>query len=133
MMPHKHFIVSTIFVVLIVWLFFPSLSYAQIGIWILIAGLFAILVDMDSAFLLYASKDKKLKPFRNYFYLNSHFNQFMKLISDNGIMKTALRTHIIFSAICIAIAYLFIHTYLIPITIGVLSHLLSDIPNLRYL
>lgn len=132
MMPHKHFIVSTIFVVLIIWLFFPSFSYTQILIWIIIAGIFSIIVDFDSAFLLYTSKDKKLKPFKNFFYLNRHFNQFMKIIAKNGIMKTALRTHIILSVIYVLIAYFFIYSYFIPISIGVASHLLSDIPNLRY-
>ncbi|MDP1696027.1 MAG: hypothetical protein Q8L29_03875 [archaeon] len=132
MMPHKHFIISMIFVILIALFFFPPLPYIQIFLWIVLAGIFSIIVDLDSIILLYRSNDKKLKPFKDYSYLNSHFSQFMKIISDNGIMKTALRTHVILSAVYLALAYLFINPYFIPISIGILSHLLSDIPNLKH-
>lgn len=132
MMPHKHFLVSTILIIFVVLFFFPTLSPIQFLVWILLAGIFSVIVDIDMLILIPLSRDKKILPYRNFSYLNNHFNQFMKLISKNGIMKTSLKTHILLSLFFIATAYFFINTYFIPIIIGVISHLLSDIPNLRY-
>ncbi len=133
MLPHKHFIFSAILIIITALFFFPSLSYTQMLIWVLIGGALSILVDLDSTILLAISKDKALKPYRNFIYLNKHFNQFIKIIAKNGILRTAAKTHIILSALFVALSYLLWPAYLTPSLIGIASHLLSDIPALRYL
>jgi hypothetical protein len=55
----------------------------------------------------------------------------MDTITDTGVLGTGLKTHLISSAAIILLCRLFASDYFVPISVAVLSHILSDIPNMR--
>lgn len=52
-------------------------------------------------------------------------------IYETGVMRTAMTTHPIISLAIVAVFYVFAKPLLLPVILGVLSHLISDIPNYR--
>ncbi len=124
MLPHKHFLIAEI-IILIIGLFFP-LSFIGLVKWVLIGGLFAVLIDIDSAILSFFSKE--LKNYRNVF---KKYDEFMNLLVRTGLIKLLVLTHLLISAVFILGSYLYFDIYLIPISAGVISHLISDMWELR--
>ena len=74
-----------------------------------------------------------MRPFRNPLEIYRKFKLFMNTITDTGVQKTALKTHLVFSVIILSFFYLFTNAYFVPVVLGIASHLLSDIPNVRRL
>jgi hypothetical protein len=103
--------------------------------WVFIGGLLSSAIDLDVYILtiLKSKKEKRLKPFRNPFEIYRKFKLFMDTITETGLLKIVLKIHLFSSTLIIFICYLFLNSYLIPVTLGVVSHLISDIPNLRRL
>ena len=135
MLPHNHFLIASIVITLVGILFFPEKSIMEIGRWVLIGGLLSAAIDLDvcALTLLKSKKENRLKPFRNPIEIFRKFNQFMDAITETGVLKTGLKIHLISSILLILISYFFMDNYFIPVTLGVVSHLISDIPNLQRL
>jgi len=135
MLPHKHFLISGLIIAPVGIVLFPEKSMGEIGEWVLIGGLLSSAIDLDVYILtiLKSKKEKRLKPFRNPFEIYRKFKLFMDTITETGVLKIGLKIHLFSSTLIILICYLFLNSYLIPVTLGVVSHLISDIPNLRRL
>ena len=135
MLPHSHFLIASIVIAPVGILLFPEKSIIEIGQWILIGGLLSAAIDLDVCTLaiLKSKKENRLKPFRNPIKIYQKFNLFMDTITDTGVLKTGLKIHLLSSILPILIFYFFINNYFIPVTLGVVSHLISDIPNLQRL
>ncbi len=135
MLPHNHFLIASIVIAPVGILFFPEKSIIEMGQWILIGGLLSAAIDLDmcTITILKSKKEKRLKPFRKPIEIYRKFNLFMDTITETGILKTGLKIHLISSILLILISYFFINNYFIPVTLGVVSHLISDIPNLQRL
>ncbi len=135
MLPHNHFLIASIVITIVGILFFPEKSAIEIGKWILFGGLLSAAIDFDVCALtiLKSKKEKRLKPFTNPIEIYRKFNQFMDAITETGVLKTGLKIHLLSSILFILIFYFFINNYFIPVTLGVVSHLISDIPNLQRL
>jgi len=103
--------------------------------WVLVGGLASVAVDLDVIALVLArsGREERLKQFRNPAQIQRKFTLFMDTLAETGILKTAMKTHFIISAVIILLSYCFLRQYFLPVTLGVVSHLLSDTPNLRKL
>jgi hypothetical protein len=55
----------------------------------------------------------------------------MDMITETGVLKIGMKTHLIVSAVIMLLAYLFANAYFAPIVLGVVSHLLSDLQYVR--
>ena len=135
MLPHNHFLIAGLIIAPVGIVLFPEKSMGEIGEWVLIGGLLSSAIDLDVYILtiLKSKKEKRLKPFRNPFEIYRKFKLFMDTITETGVLKIGLKIHLFSSTLIILICYLFLNSYLIPVTLGVVSHLISDIPNLRRL
>ena len=124
MLPHKHFLISAAAAAPF------SLHHPE---WILASGLVSAAIDMDVVSLVWLNsvKQDSLKQFRNPVNIFGRYELFMKTIAETGVLKTALKTHFIFSALILALCLLFFKDLIIPVAIGVVTHILSDIPLLR--
>ena len=123
MLPHQHFLIAAAAAAPF------SLHHPE---WILVSGLVSAAVDTDVVVLVYlnAGKHESLRQFVNPINIFRWFGLFMQAISDTGILKTAMKTHIAVSAAVIAVSFIFFKGLLLPVSIGVVSHILSDIPNI---
>lgn len=135
MLPHHHFLIASIVIAPVGILFFPEKSLIEIGQWMLIGGFLSAAIDLDviTLTILKSKEEKRLKPFTNPIEIYRKFNQFMDTITETGVLRTALIIHLLSSIFLILISYFLITSYFIPVTLSVVSHLLSDIPNLQRL
>lgn len=133
MLPHNHFLIASLIIAIAGIVFFSELSLIEIGKWILTGALLSAAIDLD-VYVLAVLKSKKmeqLKPFKNPIEMYRKFETFMDVMTKTGVLRTVVKTHIISSVLVIVAFYLFFNAYLIPVVLGVLSHLISDIPSLR--
>ena len=86
-----------------------------------------MLVDFDVMVLLYlrSIRDKELRRFRNPLEIIRDYGGFMKTLIRKGILKTGLRTHPTISLLIVIIFFIF-RDLLIPVFLGVASHLFAD-------
>ncbi|MGQ9582188.1 MAG: hypothetical protein ACUVV6_01580 [Thermoplasmatota archaeon] len=135
MLPHNHFLIASIIIAPVGFAFFPEKSSIEVGEWALVGGLLSLAIDLDIVVLaiLKSKKEKRLAPFRNLVEVYRNFRLFMDTIAETGILKTGLKTHTLSSALIILIFYLFLSDYLVPVFLGVASHLMTDAPHLRKL
>jgi hypothetical protein len=69
--------------------------------------------------------------FRNPVEIYRQFRIFMDTITDTGVLRTGLKTHLLSSLAILLLYRLLAPDYLVPISVAVLSHILSDIPNMK--
>lgn len=133
MLPNHHFVISAFIIGIVSIILFPEMGLGKIGLWIFMGGFISAAIDLDviALVMLKSKKEKRLKPFKDPREIFRNFNGFMDILAITGVLRTALATHIIFSSVIILVFYLGANQFFIPVTIGVISHLLSDIPNLK--
>lgn len=135
MLPHSHFIIAGLVIFPVRIILFPESSIIEIVEWVLVGGFLSSAIDLDvyTIALLKSKKEDRLKPFRNPLELYRKTKLFMDAITETGVLKIGLAIHLLSSMLIILAFYFFWNAYLIPVTLGVISHLMSDIPNLRRL
>ncbi|MFA5116901.1 MAG: hypothetical protein WC486_06450 [Candidatus Omnitrophota bacterium] len=135
MLPDKHFLIAGLVIAPVAVVLPEQRSVLGVTQWVLAGGLASVAVDLDVIALVLArsGKEERLKQFRNPVQIQRKFNLFMDTIAETGILKTAMKTHFIISAVLILLSYCFLRPYFLPVTLGVVSHLLSDAPHLRKL
>ncbi len=133
MLPHNHFLIAGLVIAPVGIVLFPEKSIAEIGKWVLIGGLLSSAIDLDvyALTILKSRKEKRLKPFRNPFEIYRNFGLFMDTIFETGLWKIGGVMHFILSTLLVLLSYIFSSAYFIPVALGVISHIISDIPNLR--
>ena len=71
-------------------------------------------------------RDDELRKFRNPLKIIRDYGEFMKILLKKGILKTGLKTHPLLSLIIILVSFLMVKSLLIPVLLGVISHLFAD-------
>ncbi|MBI5044293.1 MAG: hypothetical protein HZC10_10810, partial [Nitrospirae bacterium] len=94
MLPHNHFIISGFAAVPIAVLLSPDKPIIE---WALISGLLSAAIDYDVYILvlLKSGKEDRLKPFRNPLEIFRKYKLFMDTITETGVLKIGLKTHLI--------------------------------------
>ncbi len=129
MLPHNHFLISGLAAVPLAAVLSPEQAVIE---WALISGFLSAAVDYDVYILvlLKSGKEDRLKPFRNPLEIFRRYKLFMDTITEIGVLKIGLKTHLIIPALIVLLSYIFANVYFIPAAVGVVSHIISDIPNL---
>lgn len=135
MLPHTHFLIAGLAIAPVAAALYPEKTAGEVAEWAFIGGLLSAAIDLDivALVLLRSRRDDRLRLFRNPVEIYRKFRLFMDMITETGVLRTGLMTHLAGSAIVILICVLFASSYIVPAALAVLSHLLSDIPNLRRL
>ncbi|TBR17946.1 hypothetical protein EPO66_01800 [bacterium] len=133
MLPHKHFLIASLTIAPVAVIVSAQKSFVEIISWILIGGFSSAAVDLDILGLVYLKsiKDNRLRQFRNPVKIFAKFRLFMDTISETGVLRLGMKTHFIVSFLIILLSYFFLKPYFIPVIIGVVSHIISDIPHLK--
>ena len=107
-------------------------SVIGVAQWALASGLVAAAIDIDVYALVLAGsgKEARLKQFRNPLQIQRKFKLFMETIEDTGVLRAAMKTHFVISAAFLVVSHYFLNSYFIPVALGVVTHLISDIPHL---
>ncbi|HEB02941.1 MAG TPA: hypothetical protein ENI12_06895 [Nitrospirae bacterium] len=133
MLPHKHFAIAGLAIAPVALLVSPLKTLSEILEWVIAGGLISALLDLDLVALvnIKSRNVEALRPFRRPRTIFRQFGKFMGVVTETGVLRTAMKTHWLI-AIIIATAFYFGHSPLfIPVLIGLLSHLATDLPNIR--
>ena len=108
-------------------------NYPAIAGCALIAGAVSAAIDPDVVFWVFI-KGITIPSFRRFYNpikIFTEFKLFMQTLTDTGVIKLAMASHILIFLGLPFLAYRFWPAYLLPISIAVVTHFLSDIPNIR--
>jgi len=135
MLPHNHFAIAGLAIIPAAYALHPESAIQNIGTWVLVGGIASAAIDLDivTLVLLRSRKDKSLRLFRNPIEIFRRFPLFMDTITETGVLRTGMKTHFVMAAIIPLLFLLFAKNYIVPVSVAVLSHILSDIPNMRRL
>ncbi len=135
MLPHNHFLIAGLSITPVALALYPDKSLQNIGEWVVIGGFMSAAIDMDIITLVWlkSRKEQRLRLFRNPLEIYRQFKLFMDTITETGVLRTGLKTHLLISAAILQLCWYGAPAYFVPIAIAVMSHILSDIPNLRRL
>ena len=129
MLPHNHFIVSTLTIgpVAIVY----SGNVETVFLWVMVGGLVSMAMDLDVLILVYlrSGAEKRLKPYRNPLLIFKDFDRFMVVLQETGVRDTVLKSHFMTSALIPPIFYFLWPAVIIPVALAVISHLLTDLAD----
>jgi len=133
MLPHKHFIIAGAVAGPAAFVLTPEPTPALAAAWVAVAGVVSALIDADVLALVQirAGGHALLKPFRNPIEIFRRFDAFMDALADTGTLRIAMATHFMLAALAVALSYLYLGSYFLPAVIGVVSHLASDVPNMK--
>jgi hypothetical protein len=105
----------------------------EIFLWIFVGSFVAGIIDID-AIILVKIKSKNyttLQRFQNIKEIANDFNSFITTMRETGILKTILVTHVIFSVIIFLLFYLVLESLIMPVILGIMTHLFSDIKYIK--
>lgn len=135
MLPHNHFIVADLAITVAVAVSYPQMPALELGQWILVGGIISAAIDLDIMTLVFlrSKKDGRLKPYKNPLKVYKKYQEFIAVLIETGLLKTGIITHLLLSAAIILFFYYFYNNLLMPVSIGVITHLLTDILIIRHL
>jgi hypothetical protein len=108
-------------------------NYPAIATCALITGAVSAAIDIDVVFWV-AVKGVSIPSFRRFYNpirIFTEFKLFMRTLTDTGVIRSAMASHITIFLVLPFVAYHFWPAYFLPISIAVVTHFLSDIPNIR--
>ena len=131
MLPHNHFIVSTLTVAPVAVVY--SGNVETVFLWVLVGGLVSMVMDLDVIILVYlrSGAEKRLQPYRNPLLIFRDFDRFMIVLQETGVRDTVLKTHFMTGAMIPPVFYFLWPTVIIPVALGVISHLLTDLADIH--
>ena len=129
MLPHYHAIIAATTVIFVSLLLFPDMTIPDTIMWTIVGSIIAAIIDLDAIILvnIKSKKEPALQRFQSIKTIAADFNEFINTIAETGILKIILSTHVIFSVIIALLFYVFLPSFLIPVALGIITHLLSDI------
>ncbi|HMK48594.1 MAG TPA: hypothetical protein VK435_00955 [Thermodesulfovibrionales bacterium] len=133
MLPHNHFLIAALAITPVAVIFPNDRSFTGIAEWVVAGGLLSAAIDLDIFVLvLLKSRDhENLKRFRNPLEIYRSFRLFMETIDETGVLRTGMMTHYVLSFLILVLCYFHLAGYFIPVALGVVTHLLSDMPKLK--
>lgn len=133
MLPHKHFMIAAIAIAPAAYILSPAKRLYEIMRWVVAGGLVSVAVDIDvlALVMVKGGKIEALREFRRPSNIFRRFERFMDALYETGVLKTAMATHAVLSIALIVSFYIYGSDLFIPATLGVLTHLAPDIPNMK--
>jgi hypothetical protein len=109
-----------------------SFLYAGI-IWAVTAGIVAFVIDLDIIVMVAvgARKDKRLRPYNSIQKVARDFRGFIDTLYETGLLKKAMLTHLAVSILLIVVTFFVSSFFIVPVVVGVVTHLATDIPHVK--
>ena len=86
-----------------------------------------MIIDIDSIIILTFAKDKRLARFKSLKEIFIDFNGLISAFRRTGALKVLAITHLMTSIFIVVISFFVFNDYIVPILIGVISHLSTDL------
>jgi len=133
MLPHKHFIIAGALAGPAALILSPETTPATVAAWVAVAGIVSAAIDTDVLALVFIRSGSRpgLRPYVNPIEIFRRFDAFMDALADTGTLRIAMVTHFLLAAIAVALSYQYLGNRFLPAVIGVVTHLISDLPNMK--
>ena len=130
MLPQNHFLISAAAMVPVAMVVSPG--NAGLLNQALICGIIAAAIDLDVIFLIYLKGKEypSMRLFYNPIKIFTHFKLFMDTLTDTGLLKTAMISHMVIFFTLPVLTYVFCPAYFLPVIVASSTHFLSDLPNM---
>ena len=124
MLPHKHFLIAGGLAAIAAFFFQTSLFEGVV--WVVIAGIVSVLIDIDAVVAVNVSKQLR-EEFSNPLDMFRKYEGLLEELKGTGIINILMVTHVILSAAALIVTFVYFEAYLVSVLIGVFSHLLVDV------
>ena len=133
MMPQYHAVIAAVVTAAVGSTLFPDNSITTLLVWVAVSAVVAAVIDLDvMAHVARAAKrDPALKHWTDPRNVGKDFRGFIEALRAKGILRMAGATHMGISIAFILIAWLLSPDLLVPVLIGVVTHLATDVQYLR--
>ena len=131
MLPQDHFLVSAVVMVPVAMVFPAQNHIGLVGLG-LISGVVAALIDLDVIVLIYLKGKEypSMRLFYNPTKIFTQFKLFMDTFAQSGLLKVAMKTHMVIFFALPVLTYIFFPAYFLPVIVASITHFLCDIPNI---
>jgi len=132
MMPQYHSVIAAVVTAVVSLALYPGNSHVTLLVWVVASAIVAAVIDLDvMAHVAVAAKhDPGLKRWTDPRNVGKDFRGFIEALRAKGILKRAGVTHLVISIAFILLTWSLSPSLLVPVSIGVATHLATD---LRYL
>jgi len=132
-MPQYHAVIAAVVTAAVGAALYPGNALPTLLAWVVASAVVAAVIDLDvMAHVARAAKrDPGLKRWTDPRNVGRDFRGFIEALRAKGLLRLAGVTHLGISAVIVALAWLLLPSLLVPVIIGVATHLATDIQYLR--
>jgi hypothetical protein len=133
MMPQYHAVIAAIVTAAVGSALHPGGAPSTMLVWVVTSAVVAAVIDLDvMAHVSRAAKrDPSLQRWTDPRNVGKDFRGFIEALRAKGLLRLAGVTHLGISAVIVVAAWLLLPSLLVPVIIGVATHLATDIQYLR--
>jgi hypothetical protein len=133
MMPQYHAVIAAVATAAVGLALHPGVALSMLLVWIATSAVVAAVIDLDvMAHVARAAKqDPSLQRWTDPRNVGNDFRGFIEALRARGLLRLAGMTHLGISAVIVVAAWLLLPSLLVPVIIGVTTHLATDLQYLR--
>ena len=133
MMPQYHSVIAAVVTAAVSLALYPGNSPVTLLVWVVASAIAAAVIDLDvMAHVAVAAKhDPGLRPWTDPRNVGKDFRGFIEALRAKGILRLAGMTHLVISIAIVILTWLLMPSLLVPVSIGVATHLATDLQYLR--
>jgi len=133
MMPQYHTVIAAVVTAAVGLAIYPGNAMSTLLAWIIASALVAAVIDLDvMAHVARAAKrDPSLHRWTDPRIVGKDFRGFIEALRAKGLLRRAGATHLGISLAIVVVTWLLAPSLLVPVLIGVVTHLATDLQYLR--
>ena len=132
-MPQYHAVIAAAATAVVGLILYPSNALSTLLVWVVASAAVAAVIDFDvMAHVARAAKhDGSLKRWTDPRNVGRDFGGFIEALRAKGLLKRAGVTHVAISAAFLVVTGFLAPSLLVPVLVGVVTHLVTDVRYLR--
>jgi hypothetical protein len=132
MLPHWHLVIGAAVAAVVWWAVGPDPLWTMAA-WSAVAGAVGAGIDLDIMAIVRraGAKDAEVAPWADPRAVFADFKGFLRMLRAKGLLRTAAVSHVTIGVLLVASSWLLVPDYVVPVAVGVVTHLASDVQYLR--
>ncbi len=132
MLPHWHLIVGAVAAAIVWWFTGPEPLWTALA-WVAVAGAVGAAMDLDIMAIVRraGARDPEVAPWADPKAVFADFRGFLGMLRAKGLLRTAAVSHVTVGVVLVVASALLVPDYAVPVAVGVVTHLGSDVQYLR--
>jgi len=133
MMPQYHSVIAAVVTAVVGAVLYPDDALSKLLVWVVASAVVAAVIDLDVMFHVAraAKHDSSLERWTDPRNVGRDFRGFIEALREHGLLRLAGVTHLGISTMIVVVTWLLLPSLLVPVLIGVVTHLATDIQYLQ--